>query len=61
MTYFDVPIYQSLLGITYTRIEYSYIIFTVEYRAYDHLEEHGFKHKSVMHSERTNMQIGQFM
>ncbi len=52
MIYFDVPLYRSLLGIIYTRIEYGSTIFTNEYRAYDHLEEHGFKHKSVMHSQK---------
>ena len=52
MTYFDVPLYRSLLGIIYTRIEYGSTIVTDEYRVYDHLEEHGFKHKSVIHSQK---------
>ena len=41
MTYFDVPLLQSLLDIVCTRVEYGYTIFTDEYRAYDQLEEHG--------------------
>ena len=52
MTYFDVPVQQSLLDIICTRVEYGSTIFTDEYRAYDHLEEHGFMHKSVTHSQK---------
>jgi transposase-like protein len=36
MTYFDVPLRQSLLDIICTRVEYGSTIFTDEYRAYDH-------------------------
>ena len=52
MTYFDVPLRQSLLDIVCTRVEYGSSIFTDEYRAYDQLEEHGFIHKSVIHSQK---------
>ena len=52
MTYFDVPLRQSLLDIVCTRVEYGSTIFTDEYRAYDQLEEHGFIHKSVIHSQK---------
>lgn len=51
-TYFDVPVYQSLLDIICKNIEYGSTVFTDEYRAYDQLEEHGFIHKSVIHSEK---------
>ena len=43
---------QSLLDIVCTRVEYGSTIFTDEYRAYDKLEEHGFVHKSVIHSQK---------
>jgi transposase-like protein len=52
MTYFDVPVQQSLLDIVCSRVQYGSIIFTDEYRAYDQLEEHGFIHKSVIHSQK---------
>ena len=52
MTYFDVPLRQSLLDIICTRVEYGSTVFTDEYRAYDQLEEHGFIHKSVIHSQK---------
>jgi transposase-like protein len=51
-TYFDVPVYQSLLDIVCSRVEYGSTVFTDEYRAYDQLEEHGFIHKSVIHSQK---------
>ena len=52
MTYFDVPIHQSLLDIVCSRVKYGSTVYTDEYRAYDRLEEHGFIHKSVMHSQK---------
>ena len=52
LTCFDVPIRQSLLDIVCSRVQYGSTIFTDEYRAYDQLEEHGFVHKSVMHSQK---------
>ena len=52
MTYFDVPIQQSLLDIICSRVQYGSTIFTDEYRAYDPLEEHGFVHKSINHSQK---------
>ena len=51
-TYFDVPVLQSLLDIICSRVQYGSTIFTDEYRAYDQLEEHGFIHKSVIHSQK---------
>ena len=52
LTYFDVPVHRSLLDIVCNNVNYGSIIFTDEYRAYDPLEEHGFMHKSVTHSEK---------
>lgn len=52
MTYFDVPVKKSLLEMVCNNVEYGSTIFTDEYRAYDSLEEHGFIHKSVNHSEK---------
>ena len=52
MTYFDVPLLQSLLDIVCTRVQYGSIIFTDEYQAYDQLEEHGFVHRIVIHSQK---------
>ena len=53
MTYFDVPsVDKSLLEMVCNNAEYDSTIFTDEYRAYDSLEEHGFIHKSVNHSEK---------
>jgi transposase-like protein len=53
LTYFDVPVYQSLLvDIVCSRVEYGSTIFTDEYRAYDQLEELGFIHKCVNHSQK---------
>ena len=43
---------QSLLDIVCKNVEYGSTIFTDEYRAYDQLEEHGFIHKSVIHSQK---------
>jgi hypothetical protein len=37
MTYFDVPVHQSLLDIVCRRVQYGSTIFTDEYRAYDQL------------------------
>src|SRR5215510_452618 len=51
-TYFDVPLLQSLLDIVCTRVQYGSTIFTDEYRAYDQLEEHGFIHRTVIHSQK---------
>ena len=42
LTYFDVPVQQSLLEIVCSRVKYGSTIFRDEYRAYDQLEEHGF-------------------
>lgn len=52
MTYFDVPVKKALIDIVCNNVEYGSTIFTDEYRAYDSLEEHGFIHKSVNHSEK---------
>ena len=52
LTYFDIPVDQSLLDIVCKNIKYGSTIFTDEYRVYDPLEEHGFIHKSVKHSEK---------
>jgi transposase-like protein len=53
MTYFDdVPLLQSHLDILCTRVQHCSTIFTDEYRAYDQLEEHGFVHRSVIHSQK---------
>lgn len=54
MTYFDVPptMKKSLVEIVCNIVEYGSTVFTDEYRAYDSLEEHGFIHKSVNHSEK---------
>jgi len=52
LTYFDVPVLQSLLDIICSRVEYGSTVFTDEYRAYDQLEEHGFIHKCVTHSQK---------
>ena len=52
LTYFDVPLQQSLFDIVCSRLHYGSTIFTDEYRAYDQLEEHGSGHKSVNHSQK---------
>ena len=52
LTYFDVPVKKSLLDTVCNRVRYGSTVFTDEYRAYDPLEEHGFIHKSVKHSEK---------
>ena len=52
MTYFDIPVKKSLIDIICKNIKYGSTTFTDEYRAYDSLEEHGFIHKSVNHSEK---------
>ncbi|CAN5892048.1 IS1595-like element ISH4 family transposase [soil metagenome] len=52
LKYFDVPVKKSLLDIVCNNVEYGSTVFTDEYRAYDSLEEHGFTHKSVNHSEK---------
>jgi transposase-like protein len=52
LTYFDVPVKKSLFDIVCNNVEYGSTVFTDEYRAYDSLEEHGFIHKSVNHSEK---------
>jgi transposase-like protein len=52
LTYFDVPVRQSLLDIICNNVNYGSTVFTDEYRAYDQLEEHGFIHKSVTHSQK---------
>jgi transposase-like protein len=52
MTYFDVPVQKLLIDIVCKNVGYGSTVFTDEYRAYDSLEEHGFIHKSVKHSEK---------
>jgi transposase-like protein len=52
LTYFDVPVKKSLLDTVCNRVRYGSTVFTDEYRGYDPLEEHGFIHKSVKHSEK---------
>ncbi|MDX1372530.1 MAG: transposase [Nitrososphaeraceae archaeon] len=52
ITYFDVPVQKSLLEIACKNVEYGSTIFTDEYRSYDQLEEDGFIHKSVIHSQK---------
>jgi len=52
ITYFDVPVLQSLLDIICKNIEYRSTVFTDEYRAYDQLEKDSFIHKSVIHSQK---------
>ena len=36
LTYFDVPVQQSLLDIICNNVNYGSTVFTDEYRAYDH-------------------------
>jgi len=52
LTYFDVPVQQSLLDIICNNVNYGSTVFTDEYRAYDQLEEYGFIHKCVTHSQK---------
>lgn len=52
LTYFDVPVKKSLIEMVCNSVKYGSTIFTDEYRAYDSLEEHGFVHKMVNHSEK---------
>jgi len=52
LTYFDVPVKKSLVDIVCKNVGYGSTVFTDEYRAYDSLEEYGFIHKSVNHSEK---------
>jgi hypothetical protein len=52
LTYFDVPVQQSLLDIICNNVNYGSTVFTDEYRAYDQLEEYGFIHKCVAHSQK---------
>ncbi|MGD9535396.1 MAG: IS1595 family transposase [Candidatus Nitrosocosmicus sp.] len=53
LTYFDVPsVKKSLVEIVCNSVKYDSTIFTDEYRAYDSLEEHGFVHKMVNHSQK---------
>ena len=51
-TYFDVPVKKSLIDLVCKNIKYGSTVFTDEYKAYDSLEEHGFIHESVNHSEK---------
>ncbi len=51
-TYFDVPVKKSLIDSVCKNIKYGSTVFTDEYKAYDSLEEHGFIHESVNHSEK---------
>jgi transposase-like protein len=53
MTYFDVPSAdKSLIDLICKNVGYGSTVFTDEYRVYDSLEEHGFIHESVNHSEK---------
>ncbi|MDR4492354.1 MAG: transposase [Candidatus Nitrosocosmicus sp.] len=53
LTYFDVPsVKKSLVEIVCKSVKYGTTLFTDEYRAYDSLEEHGFIHKMVNHSQK---------
>jgi transposase-like protein len=52
MTYFDVPVKKSLLDKVCKNVEYGSTVFRDEYRSHDRLEEYGFIHKSVNHSQR---------
>lgn len=54
ITCFDVPpsVKKSLVEIVCNNVEYGSTVFTDEYRAYDSLEEYGFIHKSINHSEK---------
>ncbi|MGD9534371.1 MAG: transposase [Candidatus Nitrosocosmicus sp.] len=53
ITCFDVPsVKKSLVDIVCNRVRYGTTLFTDEYRAYDSLEEHGFIHKMVNHSQK---------
>ncbi len=40
-----------LIDTVCNNVEYGSIVYTDEYRAYNQLEEHGFTHKSINHSE----------
>lgn len=50
--YFDVPVKKSLLEMVCNNVKYGATLFTDEYIAYNSLEEHGFTHKSVNHSQK---------
>jgi transposase-like protein len=52
LTYFNIPVKKSLLEMVCNSVKYGSTIFADEYRAYDSLEEHGFVHKMVNHSEK---------
>jgi transposase-like protein len=52
MTYFDVPIKQSLVDVVCTNVGYGSMIYTDEYLPYGKLEEHGFVHEQVNHSKK---------
>jgi transposase-like protein len=52
LTCFDVPGKKSLVEMVCNNVKYGSTIFTDEYRAYDSLEEHGFIHKMVNHSQK---------
>jgi transposase-like protein len=52
ITFFDVPVKKSLVEIICNNVEHGSTVFTDEYRAYDSLEEHGFTHESINHSEK---------
>lgn len=55
MTYFDVPSSDGnnpILDVVCKNVNYGSTLFTDEYRAYNRLEEHGFIHDSVAHSEK---------
>jgi len=52
MTYFDVPVDKSLIDLICKNVGYGSTIFTDEYSAYNQLQNHGFIHESVNHSEK---------
>jgi hypothetical protein len=43
---------KSLIDIVCKNVGYGSTVITDEYRVYESLEEHGFIHKSVKHSEK---------
>lgn len=52
-TYFDVSTYyQSLIDNICRKVEYGSTVYTDEYLPYNQLNEHGFRHKHVNHSQK---------
>ncbi len=52
MTYFDVPLKQSLISNIRNIVHYHSKIYTDEYLAYRKLNEYGFVHRHVCHSQK---------